>query len=72
MLIFYTFFLFSQHTELEAPTDTTITTLWVGNVGLDVQERDLYDIFYAYGRLRGINLARASNCAFVEYESRYY
>jgi RNA recognition motif-containing protein len=62
----------NMSSELEMPSDISITTLWVGNVGPDILERDLFDIFYAYGRLRSINLVRASSCAFVEYDSRYF
>jgi pre-mRNA-splicing factor RBM22/SLT11 len=60
----------AQQVELPAPTDTSITTLWVGNVEADITQEDLRDAFYPYGLLVNIHIIPAAKCAFVEYSTR--
>ena len=63
-------FVVSQQTHLDPPSDTSIMTLWVGNIAGDVSAEDLRETFYAYGHILGIHIVAASRCAFVEYSSR--
>merc|ERR1719502_1946895 len=56
--------------HLEPPSDTTITTLYVGGVTPDISESDLKDEFYAYGEIKSIRLVPQSHCAFVTYTTR--
>eukprot|EP00656_Telonema_subtile_P048725 TRINITY_DN5883_c0_g1_i2.p1 TRINITY_DN5883_c0_g1~~TRINITY_DN5883_c0_g1_i2.p1 ORF type:complete len:367 (-),score=92.05 TRINITY_DN5883_c0_g1_i2:214-1314(-) len=55
---------------LEPPTDTTITTLYVGGVTPEISEVDLKDQFYAYGEIKSIRMAPKANCGFVTYTTR--
>jgi RNA recognition motif-containing protein len=46
-----------------------------GNLPLDVRERELDDLFYKYGRIRGIDLktpSRPPAFAFVDFEDPRY
>jgi len=56
--------------QLVPPTDTSITTLWVGGVTGDISEEDLKGAFYMHGELKGIKKLEARNCAFVTYVTR--
>jgi pre-mRNA-splicing factor RBM22/SLT11 len=56
--------------ELTPPDDTSITTLWLGNVDAEISEQDIRDVIYPYGHILNINVVRAGKCAFVEYASR--
>jgi pre-mRNA-splicing factor RBM22/SLT11 len=56
--------------ELTPPSDPTIMTLWVGGVTDAITEQDLRDVFYAYGLIQSVYIARPSKCAFIEYSSR--
>eukprot|EP01041_Mallomonas_annulata_P012831 gene12831-27056_t len=60
----------SMNMELTPPEDPSVCTLWVGNVEPDMVEADLYSVFFPYGTVTGIHIARASRCAFVEMGSR--
>jgi RNA recognition motif-containing protein len=55
---------------LPPPADTSIATLWVGNVEPFISAQDLSGIFYAFGHIVNINIVAASRCAFVEYATR--
>lgn len=46
--------------ELVPPADSSITTLWVGNVDADITSEDLRDVFYAYGHIQNIHVVPAS------------
>ncbi|KAI8797280.1 pre-mRNA-splicing factor RBM22 [Biomphalaria glabrata] len=60
---------YSSLPKLEAPEDRTVTTLYVGNLGDKVGEKDLRDYFYQFGEIRSINLSK-QQCAFVQFTSR--
>jgi len=61
----------SMNLQLEPPSDTTILTLWLGNVEPDViSEDDIRSVIYPYGQVSSIHLVRSAKCAFVEYLSR--
>jgi pre-mRNA-splicing factor RBM22/SLT11 len=53
-----------------APEDKSITTIYVGNVGPMIEERDLRDYFYQFGEIRTITSISRQNCAFVQYTTR--
>ena len=53
--------------QIEAPADTSITTLWVGATE-GLAEADLVDAFYSFGELKAVRLA--NGCAFVEFADR--
>jgi pre-mRNA-splicing factor RBM22/SLT11 len=73
-----------QRSEVTAPADSTITTLWVGGVESNIESADLMDIFYAFGHVVSLRLVPASRslshsvlpcphcsrCAFVQYAER--
>lgn len=55
---------------LETPSDKTITTLYVGNVGDHLTEVDIRDQFYQYGEIRNVTLVQKQQCAFVQFTKR--
>lgn len=55
---------------LEPPSDKTITTLYVGNVGEHLTEVDIRDQFYHYGEIRNVTLVQKQQCAFVQFTKR--
>ena len=52
------------------PEDKSITTLYIGNVNEQIDEKDIRDYFYQFGEIRSINIVRKSNCAFVQFTTR--
>jgi len=56
--------------KLEAPSDKTITTLYVGGIDDRMKDADLRDYFYQYGEIRSIVIASSKNCAFICYTTR--
>ncbi|KAG8187616.1 hypothetical protein JTE90_027027 [Oedothorax gibbosus] len=56
--------------KLEPPEDKTITTLYVGNLGEKLLEKDLRDHFYQYGEIRSITLLTKQQCAFIQFTTR--
>lgn len=56
--------------RLDAPEDKTITTLYVGNIGDKMVDKELRDHFYQYGEIRSITIVSRQQCAFVTYVSR--
>jgi len=56
--------------RLDAPEDKSITTLYVGNIGEKMLEKDLRDQFYQYGEIRSITIVSRQQCAFVTYVNR--
>ncbi|VDM64050.1 unnamed protein product [Angiostrongylus costaricensis] len=61
---------------LEPPADTTITTLYVGNLGPAGQitqkdlKSDFSDYFYQFGDIRSLRLLEAKSCAFIQFTTR--
>lgn len=55
---------------LETPSDRTITTLYVGNLGEHITEVDIRDNFYQYGEIRTVTLVPKQQCAFVQFTKR--
>lgn len=55
---------------LEPPEDKTITTLYVGNIGEQLTEKDIRDNFYQYGEIRNITMVQRQQCAFVQFTKR--
>ncbi|GLG96642.1 hypothetical protein R5R35_010434 [Gryllus longicercus] len=56
--------------KLEPPEDKSITTLYVGNLGDKLTEKELRDHFYQYGEIRSITLVARQQCAFIQFTSR--
>ncbi|KAI1714603.1 RNA recognition motif domain-containing protein [Ditylenchus destructor] len=60
--------------KLSPPEDAAITTLYLGNLGLNnqliVQESDLRDYFYQFGEIRQIHMLPQKCCAFIEFTTR--
>ncbi|ERL91926.1 pre-mRNA-splicing factor RBM22 [Dendroctonus ponderosae] len=54
---------------LEPPDDKTITTLYLGNLGV-LTEGDIRDHFYQYGEIRSVSLVPKQQCAFVQFTTR--
>lgn len=44
-------------------------SLWVGNITLDVTEKDLRDLFKMYGEIESIRILHERFCAFVNFEN---
>lgn len=57
--------------KLEVPEDKNITTLYVGNLGEKIGEKELKDHFYQYGEIRSINVVSKQQCAFIQFTSRH-
>ncbi|XP_074594934.1 pre-mRNA-splicing factor RBM22 [Brevipalpus obovatus] len=53
-----------------APEDKMITTLYIGNTGDEITEKNLRDHFYQFGEIRNITVLKKQNCAFVTYTKR--
>ncbi|KAJ8866500.1 hypothetical protein PR048_032343 [Dryococelus australis] len=56
--------------KLESPEDKAITTLYVGNLGEKLGEKELRDHFYQYGEIRSITLVPRQQCAFIQFTHR--
>ncbi|KAK7506347.1 hypothetical protein BaRGS_00002459 [Batillaria attramentaria] len=56
--------------KLEPPEDKTVTTLYVGNLGDKVGEKELRDHFYQFGEIRSVNIVSKQQCAFVQFTTR--
>ncbi|XP_055931611.1 pre-mRNA-splicing factor RBM22-like [Argiope bruennichi] len=56
--------------KLEPPEDKTITTLYVGNLGEKITEKELKDHFYQYGEIRSVTLLNKQQCAFIQFTTR--
>uniref|UniRef100_A0A915C444 Pre-mRNA-splicing factor RBM22 n=1 Tax=Parascaris univalens TaxID=6257 RepID=A0A915C444_PARUN len=57
---------------LQPPEDTTITTLYVGDLGPagTITEADLRDYFYQFGEIRSLNVLVSRGCAFIAFTTR--
>ncbi|VDM45542.1 unnamed protein product [Toxocara canis] len=57
---------------LQPPEDTTITTLYVGDLGPagTITETDLRDYFYQFGEIRSLNVLTNRGCAFIAFTTR--
>lgn len=55
---------------LEPPEDKAITTLYVGNIGEYITEKDMRDNFYQFGEIRSITMVSRQQCAFVQFTKR--
>lgn len=56
--------------KLEPPEDKSITTLYVGNLGEKLGEKELRDHFYQYGEIRAITVVSRQQCSFVQFTQR--
>lgn len=56
--------------KLEPPEDRSITTLYIGNLGEKLGEKELRDHFYQYGEIRAITVVSRQQCAFVQFTTR--
>ncbi|CAI8048528.1 Pre-mRNA-splicing factor RBM22 [Geodia barretti] len=61
----------SEMPQLTAPEDQTITSLYVGGVEGDINEKDLRGHFYQFGEVNSIHLVPAQKCAFINFTSRH-
>lgn len=56
--------------QMIPPQDKTITTLYVGGLGILIEEKDLRNHFYQYGEIHSVYMATKQNCAFVQFARR--
>lgn len=56
--------------ELEKPEDSSISTLYIGNVDRRISEQDLKDHFYYFGEITSVLMVPAQHCAFLEFATR--
>uniref|UniRef100_A0A2P2I1J5 Pre-mRNA-splicing factor RBM22 n=1 Tax=Hirondellea gigas TaxID=1518452 RepID=A0A2P2I1J5_9CRUS len=56
--------------QLEPPEDKSITTLYVGNLGEKIAEKELRDHFYQFGEIRSVIVASKQQFAFVMFTTR--
>ncbi|KAL3876727.1 hypothetical protein ACJMK2_034528 [Sinanodonta woodiana] len=61
---------YSTMPKLEAPEDRTISTLYVGNLGDKIGEKELRDHFYQFGEIRSVNVVTKQQCAFIQFTTR--
>ncbi|XP_041363018.1 pre-mRNA-splicing factor RBM22-like [Gigantopelta aegis] len=61
---------FGNMPKLEPPEDKTISTLYIGNLGEKVGEKELRDHFYQFGEVRSVNVVSKQQCAFVQFTTR--
>lgn len=55
---------------LNPPKDSSITTLFVGNISSAIKEMDLREIFCKYGKIESIRMLYLQNCAFITFCER--
>lgn len=57
---------------LEPPADTSITTLYLGNLGPagQITEKDINDYFYQFGDIRSLRILEQKGCAFLQFTNR--
>jgi pre-mRNA-splicing factor RBM22/SLT11 len=61
----------SMNADIEPPSDTSIKTLWLGNIDFGaVTQQQLYDAIYSSGHIVNVQCFPAGNFAFIEYASR--
>ncbi|CAH0387857.1 unnamed protein product [Bemisia tabaci] len=56
--------------KLDPPEDKSITTLFVGNLNENIDEKQLRDHFYQFGEIRSVTMVPRQQCAFVQYTTR--
>jgi len=56
--------------RLKAPTDKTITTLFVKGITPNVSDNDLNSYFYQFGEIGNINIIDKKKCAFIQFSRR--
>jgi pre-mRNA-splicing factor RBM22/SLT11 len=59
-----------ERVKLDPPEDTSICTLYVGNVEPNWREGDLRSIFEKHGQVTKIRMVHNKSCAFVTYATR--
>jgi pre-mRNA-splicing factor RBM22/SLT11 len=61
--------------KLTPPDDSSITTLFLGNLSRDdklvVTEADIRDYFYQFGEIRQVYVVPQKACAFIQFTSRH-
>ncbi|KAI3382240.1 hypothetical protein SNEBB_011424 [Seison nebaliae] len=55
--------------KLEKPSDRSVTSLYVGNIGL-LSENKLKNYFCQYGQIQSVTMQTKSSCAFVQFKKR--
>ena len=58
------------HTTIAPPTDTSITTLFIGSIDNSISEQSLHDTFNLYGDIQNISMVYDKNIAFVQFHTR--
>lgn len=61
---------FGAPRELQAPSDPTITTVFLAGVDESVGEPQIKNVFYQYGEIKRVTVPPGKGVAFVEYTSR--
>jgi len=56
--------------QIEKPEDKSITTLYVGNLGDNIGEKELRDYFYQFGEVRSVAVQTKQQFAFVTFAVR--
>ncbi|XP_069586798.1 pre-mRNA-splicing factor RBM22 [Ranitomeya imitator] len=56
--------------RLDPPEDKTITTLYVGGLGDNINESELRNHFYQFGEIRTITVVQRQQCAFIQFATR--
>jgi len=56
--------------KLKAPTDKSVTTLFVKGVGDMVKDGDLNSYFYQFGAISQISIIEKKECAFIQFDRR--
>ena len=56
--------------EISAPADTSITTLYIGNLAAGISEEDLMKKLYVYGEILALRINPQKHVAFVCYANR--
>ncbi|GAA6230778.1 STI1-like protein isoform X1 [Lates japonicus] len=57
-----------KHTSLQDQSGSC-RSLWVGNITLEVTERDIWDLFKMFGEIESIRVLHERFCAFVNFKS---
>ena len=56
--------------RLQAPTDESITSIFLTGIESDIAEQDIKNYFYSYGEIKSVVVLHKSKCAFVNYATR--
>lgn len=56
--------------KLKAPSDQSITSLFLTGIENDITEKDIRNYFYAFGEIKSVVIIHKTKCAFINFTTR--